>query len=116
MTQLVGVPNLLLYSASRKNFLPTHTNSPPQTTLHSRYQIKNSGTGVEDEPASELSSAPWQRHALLPMEQFVADYEIEQGFIWMYIYIFISRNKNIYQNLQVYTKSLTPKYQKMNRR
>lgn len=103
----------------------------------------------EDEPTSEFSSAPWQRHAVLPMHQFAADPGIEIDLIWVYMYAFVklifhvpnisatsveqakpkmvswekelfiiaivfSRNKTIYESplLQVYTKSLTPKYQK----
>lgn len=52
--------------------------SPPQTTLHGSCLISNTGTGVEDEPASEFSSAPWQRHALLLIHQFAADCGIKQ--------------------------------------
>lgn len=110
----MGVPSLLSYSTTRKIFPPAHTSSPPPTTLHDRYLINNAGTGVEDEPSSEFSSAPWQRHALSLMEEFVADHGIERDFICIYMYVFVTRNKNIYQNplLQVYTKSITPKYQK----
>jgi len=43
----------------------------------------------EDEPASEFSSAPWQRHALLGMHQFAADQGIEIDLIWVHIYAFV---------------------------